>query len=68
MKEGKSQFLKAAAKGATAKDFETALKGRGDQIPSVVSIPARKRDADDDSEALEEDLNRDKKGARHRKK
>lgn len=69
MKDDKSQFLKKfAITGVTDKDFDKALEGRGNNIPSVVSLPARKRDADDDSEALENALQPDRKGPRKSKK
>jgi len=48
MKDDKQKFLKYAVKGAT-EDFDAALKGRT-SIPSVVSLPVKKRDADEDSE------------------
>ena len=58
MKDDKSQFLKkfAIPSGVTNKDFDKALEGKGGNIPGVVSIPARKREAEDDSEALENAL------------
>ena len=51
-------------KGAT-EDFDAALKGRA-QIPSVVSLP-KKREAESDSESLENMLE-PKKAAKKQKK
>jgi hypothetical protein len=52
MKDEKSSFLREiAVKGATA-DFDAALKGKA-TIPSVVSLP-KKREAESDSESLEQ--------------
>lgn len=51
MKDDKSQFLKEfAIKGVTDKDFDKALQGKGGKIPGIVSLPARKREAEEDSE------------------
>lgn len=56
MKDEKSKFLKKfAVKGAT-EDFDAALKGKGEKIPSIVSFPSKKREADSDTESLENTL------------
>jgi len=71
MKDDKSQFLAKFSQsitGVTDKDFDKALEGRGNIIPSVVSLPARKREADDDSEVLENALQAKSKGPRKSKK
>ena len=52
---------------STDKEFQTALAGRT-AIPSIVSIPATKRDAYEDTEELENALRPDKKGAKKNKK
>ena len=55
MKEDKSKFLKQFVVKKTKEDFDPALKGK-DTIPSVLSMPKKKRDADSDSESLEKNL------------
>jgi len=66
MKDDKTKFLKKfAIKGVTQQDFDKAIKG--DSIPSVVQLPARKRDAEDDSEDLEKSVKPDKKSKKNKK-
>lgn len=60
MKEDKSQFLKKYVVKKTKEDFDAALEGK-DAIPSVISIPKNKRDAESDSESLENNLNKKSK-------
>jgi len=56
MKEDKSKFLKQYVVKKTREDFDAALSGTTGKIPSVVSLPRNKRDADSDSESLEKNL------------
>ena len=55
MKDDKNSFLKhhAVKSNVNDKSISSALKGMG-SIPSVISIPVGKREAEDDVESLEE--------------
>lgn len=53
MKDDKNDFLsRYAIKNVTDEDFDAALKGKA-TIPGIVSLPSKKRDAEDDLEELE---------------
>jgi len=67
MNDDKTKFLKKfAIKGVTQSDFDKAIKGK-DKIPSVVQLPARKRDAEQDSEDLETAAKPEKKAKKNKK-
>lgn len=55
MNQDKSDFLKKYHVKKTKEDFDAALKGK-ETIPSVISMPKNKRDAESDSESLENNM------------
>ena len=55
MNQDKSDFLKKYHVKKTREDFDAALKGK-ETIPSVISMPKNKRDAESDSESLENNM------------
>jgi hypothetical protein len=67
--DDKKKFIKKAFKNNIKNDSQIAeaLKGKN-FIPNVVSIPVGKRDADEDSEALEEKVKKSKKNKKSRTK
>ena len=67
MGDDKSAFLKefAMKRNISDKEFDDAIwgadKAKGEKVPGVVSLPSKKRDADDDSESLMESTQNSKK-------
>lgn len=56
MTDQKAKFMKefAIKKNLSDKDFDDAIKNKNKHIPSVVSIPSKKREAEEDTESLQE--------------